>query len=66
MGQTVYAKVITDKEEKKRILEEGHNSNMAAHSAQSKMLDKLRELFYWPNLSNDVREWVRSFYFFVS
>ena len=58
LGRNVLAKVVIDKDEQIKILKDGHSSNISAHSAQNKTYDKIREHFYWPNLSNDVREWV--------
>ena len=58
LGRNVLAKVVTDKDEQIKILKDGHSSNISAHSAQNKTYDKIREYFYWPNLSNDVPEWV--------
>ena len=44
--------------EQMKILKDGHSSDISAHSAQNKTYDKIREHFYWPNRSNDIREWM--------
>ena len=57
-GRDTLAKVVVKQEEQLKILQEAHNSNISAHSAETKTYNKIREYFYWPNLQDDVRKWV--------
>ena len=59
-GRDVLAKVVVQQDEQTKILQEAHNSNISAHSTETKTYNKIREYFYWPNLVDDVREWVYS------
>ena len=62
-GRDTLAKVVVKQDEQIKILQEAHNSNISAHSAETKTYHKIREYFYWPNLVDDVKEWVYSLVF---
>ena len=62
-GRDVLAKVVVQQDEQTKILQEAHNSNISAHSTETKTYNKIREYFYWPNLVDDVKEWVYSLVF---
>ena len=62
-GRDTLAKVVVKQDEQIKILQEAHNSNISAHSAETKTYNKIREYFYWPNLVDDVKEWVYSLVF---
>ena len=59
-GRDALVKVVVKQDEQTKILQEAHNSNIYAHSAETKTYNKIREYFYWPNLVDDVKEWVYS------
>ena len=37
-----------------------HDNNLSGHLGEKRTLQRLRENFFWPNMSVDVREWYRS------
>ena len=55
--------VVVKQDEQTKILQETHNSNISAHSTETKTYNKIREYFYWPNLVDNVKEWVYSLVF---
>ena len=40
----------------KEALREAHNSKIAGHGGQFKTLERLREMFWWPSMDNDVQD----------
>ena len=43
---------------KKMILEEGHRSNLSVHPGTTKMYQDLKQIFWWPNMTKEVSEFV--------
>ena len=62
-GKDALAKVVVKQDEQIKILQEVHNCNISAHSAETKTYNKIREYFYCPNLVDDVKELIYSFVF---
>ena len=51
-------RVITDADEKNRILERCHNAPHAAHSGVAATAARVLERYYWKGTYEDVKEWV--------
>lgn len=41
------------------LIESAHNPPSAAHGGIAKTLDRLKRMYYWPNMTTDVRDFVR-------
>ena len=54
-----YADVVTKHEEKRKIFDIFHNSNIGGHGGKTKTRYKIAEKYYWPGLSMDIEKWVR-------
>lgn len=53
------AKLITDDEEKERILREFHDNVLGGHQGRDKTFDKIRRQFFWKGLYSDVDNFVK-------
>ncbi|XP_047126197.1 uncharacterized protein LOC124807812 [Hydra vulgaris] len=58
-GNSVYADVIMDTEERLKIFTLEHDSPLGGHSGQTKTKAKIMEKYYWPNISGDIIKWVK-------
>lgn len=52
--------VIVPKVKRKEILELAHDHRLSGHMGISKTVKKLKERFYWPKLSRDVIEYIKT------
>ena len=52
-----YIKLIR-KEELSAILYMFHNDPTAAHASKKKMIEKIKTRYYWPQIFEDIREYV--------
>ena len=43
---------------KNEILYDAHNSRYAIHPGSTKMYPDLKETFWWPDMKNEIAEWV--------
>ena len=48
-------KLVVAKKYRRRVLEECHSSPLAGHLGFEKTIEKIRERFYWPKISEDAR-----------
>ncbi|XP_065684882.1 uncharacterized protein LOC124807787 [Hydra vulgaris] len=56
-GNSVYADVIMDTEERLKIFTLEHDSPLGGHSGQTKTKAKIMEKYYCPNISGDIIKW---------
>jgi len=52
--------VVTDRDERSRILRLYHESPLAGHFGVKRTLEKIQRRYTWPNIRQDVTEYVRS------
>lgn len=45
--------------QRKRVIEECHNPPLSSHGGYHKTIDRVRRDFYWPNMDQDVRNFVQ-------
>ena len=58
MKKSYTAKVVTEESNRRKVFEEYHTSAIDGYSGQTKTIQKIMERFYWPGMSNKIREWV--------
>ena len=51
---------VVPKKQRREILRHLHDGPLGAHLGENKTLQKLKERFFWPGHTADVREWCRS------
>lgn len=44
----------------REILEKAHDSHLSAHGGINKTIERIRRFYFWPNLVNDVRDYINS------
>ena len=59
-GQTEVCQWVVPKKQRKEILHHLHDGPLGAHLGEKKILQKLKERFYWPGHATDVRNWCHS------
>ena len=59
-GGNILYQWVVPKKQRDEILHHLHDGPLGAHLGENKTLQKLRERFYWPGYSADVKEWCRS------
>jgi transposase InsO family protein len=59
-GQLDRYQLVTPKQIRAQVLSVAHEGVVAGHFAERKTGKKVRELFYWPRLGTDVRDFCRS------
>ena len=59
-GQECSSQIILPRELVPEALQMAHDNNLSGHLGEKRTLQRLREKFFWPNMSVDVREWYRS------
>ena len=52
-------KLVVAKKDRKMVLEECHSSPLAGHLGFEKTMEKIRERFYWPKISEDARNFIK-------
>ena len=57
-GKSFHVKIVMEWIRQQEIFKEAHGSAMGAHSGEVKTYEKIRERFYWPNMSKDIKQWV--------
>ena len=60
-GSEFFAKVVNSIDEAKNIFIQEHGSPLGGHSGESKTILKIREHFFWPGMSEDIKNWVKNF-----
>ena len=45
---------------KSTIMNELHNSKLAGHLGVAKTSARIKLTFYWPNMDNDIRDWIHN------
>ena len=58
-GKTAVYQWVVPRKQRKDILHHLHDGPLGAHLGENKTLQKLKERFYWPGHTADVREWCR-------
>lgn len=53
-------KLVVPKSLRQEVLKECHDSPFASHGGMFKTTSRLKELYYWPRLTQDVKRYVRS------
>lgn len=53
-------KILSDPEEIQEILFKYHNSQIAGHPGQVKLYKKLKPFYYWENMKQNIRDYVRN------
>ena len=56
-GTPVWA-IVVPKELRNKVLDECHDSVLAAHGGVNKTLDRVRRRYYWPQMRREVRNYV--------
>ena len=51
-------KAITTREKAEEIFDEFHSSPIGGHSGVNKCCYAVGDRFYWPGMTDDIREWV--------
>ena len=51
--------VLNSKKLKERILQENHNSVDIGHLEQQRMLELIKQNYWWPGLKEDIRKYVQ-------
>ena len=59
-GGNILYQWVVPKKQRNDILHHLHNGPLGAHLGENKTHQKLRERFYWPGHTADVKEWCRS------
>ena len=59
-GKSAVYQWVVPKKHRREILHHLHDGPLGAHLGENKTLQKLKERFYWPGHTADVREWCRS------
>lgn len=60
---TIYlnkVQTITSEEEKREILKEYHDSILAGHRGVNQTTSKIKQVFFWENMSRDINNYVQS------
>ena len=57
-GTTFHAKIEMEPSRQSEIFQEADNSTIGAHPGQTKTYEKIRERYFWPNMADQIREWV--------
>ena len=57
--KSVY-QLIVPKSHRRKVLHELHDGVYRGHLGEAKMLNKLKERFYWPGHATDVRNWCKT------
>lgn len=52
-------RIIKKQEEKMLILESHHNNPLGGHIGQHRLYLKLREVYKWPKMKDEIKEFVR-------
>ena len=47
-------------EVRKQVISALHNSSLGGHSGQNACLQRIKTVFYWPGMKQDVVEWIRT------
>ena len=59
-GQECSNQIILPRELVPEALKMAHDNNLSGHFGEKRTLQRLRERFFWPNMSVDVRQWYKS------
>ena len=51
-------KIITDENEKEKILWQVHSAPPAAHSGANAIVDKITQRYYWKRVKSDVKTYI--------
>ena len=57
--KSVY-QLIVPKSQRRKVLHELHDGVSGGHQGEAKVLNKLKERFYWPGHATDVRNWCKT------
>ena len=52
--------LIVPKSQRRKVLHELHDGVSGGHLGEAKVLNKLKERFYWPGHATDVRNWCKT------
>ena len=52
-------RVVVPQSMKSELLREAHNSSIAGHGGQFRTMERLRSVFWWPNMTEDVAQHVK-------
>merc|ERR1711893_365423 len=59
-SQDAHSKVVVPSKYREEVTRLAHESIMSGHQAKARTYDKVASQFYWPNMYNDVGEYVRT------
>lgn len=51
--------ICVDPSHRRKIFDELHSGNFGGHFSFSKTLDKIKSRFSWPNMSSDIKKWLK-------
>ena len=56
-GRTTWIQLVVPQSLREGIMQELHAGAIEGHLGEEKTLNKIRECFYWPEMSQDVKTW---------
>ena len=59
-GSNQWSQLVVPKDLQEEVVHSLHGGAASGHLGEEKTLSRLRERFYWPGFSQQVRDWCRS------
>ena len=59
-GKKEWLQLVLPRELREQVLQEFHAGVISGHLGEQKMLDQLKERYYWPGMTEDVKHWCQT------
>ena len=59
-GKRKWSQLVLPRSLQEEVLKELHSGVVSGHLGEQKMVQQLRERFYWPGMTDDVKNWCQT------